>query len=67
MKKLICLFFVFALITQSGFAKDKVIRFSSLDWPPYSGSSLSGQGANVIGAKAAFAAMGYELEVVFYP
>ncbi len=68
MKKLICLFFIFALIiTQSSFAKDKIVRFSSLDWPPYSGSSLSGQGANVIVAKAAFAAMGYELEVVFYP
>jgi len=70
MRKLIyCLFFLLAVlaIPPSSFAEGKVVRFASLDWPPYSGASLPEQGANITVAKAAFAAMGYELEVMFYP
>ncbi|KZZ48080.1 MAG: transporter substrate-binding domain-containing protein [Saccharospirillaceae bacterium] len=46
---------------------DKVVKLTSLDWPPYSGKALNEQGASVAVAKAAFAAMGYTLEVDFFP
>lgn len=48
-------------------AQDKVIRLTSLDWPPYSGDKLEQQGASVAVARAAAEAMGYTLEVRFLP
>lgn len=45
----------------------KKVYFTSLEWPPYSGENLKGQGASVAVARAAFDAMGYELHVDFYP
>jgi polar amino acid transport system substrate-binding protein len=46
---------------------DKVIRLTSLEWPPYSGAKVDQQGANVAVVRAAAKAMGYELEVKFFP
>ncbi len=46
---------------------DKTIYLTSLDWPPYSGKTLKDQGASIAVAKAAFKAMGYDLQVDFYP
>jgi len=46
---------------------DKLIRLSSLEWPPYSGANLPGQGATIAVVRAALAAVGYSLEVTFYP
>jgi len=46
---------------------EKKVYFTSLEWPPYSGAELRGQGASVAVAKAAFEVMGYELQVDFYP
>lgn len=43
------------------------IKLVSLYWPPYSGENLVGQGANIAVARAAFEAVGVELEVDFYP
>jgi len=43
------------------------VYLTSLDWPPYSGKALTEQGASVAVAKAAFKAMGHELEVEFFP
>lgn len=40
---------------------------TSLDWPPYSGESLSDNGFSVAIARAAFSTMGYELVVEFKP
>lgn len=45
----------------------KVVYMTSLNWPPYSGKGLPGNGANVVVARKAFAAVGYELRVVFLP
>lgn len=45
----------------------KKVYFTSLEWPPYSGENLRGQGASVAVARAAFEVMGYELHVDFYP
>lgn len=45
----------------------ETVRLTSLEWPPYSGDSLPEKGASIAVAKAAFAAVGYDLEVKFFP
>ncbi|WP_235596667.1 transporter substrate-binding domain-containing protein [Marichromatium gracile] len=45
-------------------AAAETVRFSSLEWPPCAGAALPQQGGV---ARAAFAAMGAELIVEFYP
>lgn len=40
---------------------------ATLEWPPYSSPELPGGGASVVVARKAFAAVGMELEVRFYP
>jgi polar amino acid transport system substrate-binding protein len=45
----------------------ETVYLTSLDWPPYAGKNLTEQGASVAVAKAAFKAMGHELEVDFFP
>lgn len=62
----ISLFIITLLLSQLSMA-EKVVKLTSLDWPPYSGKTLSDQGASVAVAKAAFAAMGYTLKVDFFP
>lgn len=69
-KKIILLgviLFSFLISFSSCFAEGKIIRMVSLDWPPFAGKSIPDNGANVIVAKAAFKAMGYDLKVEFYP
>lgn len=48
-------------------AQDKVIRLTSLEWPPYAGEKVAEQGASVAVVRAAAEAMGYKLEVKFFP
>lgn len=70
MKKGLLFLFVCGVVltlAASAFAQGKTVKLTSLEWPPYTSSGLSEQGANVAVAKAAFAAMGYTLEVDFYP
>jgi polar amino acid transport system substrate-binding protein len=55
-----------ALISSYAMAAERIV-LTSLEWPPYTGTELKEQGASVAVAKAAFAAMGYELVVEFYP
>jgi polar amino acid transport system substrate-binding protein len=45
----------------------RVVRLTSLEWPPYSGEQLRQQGASVAIVRAALAAMGHALEVRFVP
>jgi polar amino acid transport system substrate-binding protein len=45
----------------------KTIRLTSLEWPPYSGEALKQRGATTAVVRAALAAMGYKLEVQYYP
>lgn len=60
--------FLTLLISAWSFAEpDKEVRLTTLQWPPYSGQQLAEQGASVAVAKAAFAAMGYQLHVDFFP
>jgi len=48
-------------------AQDKVIKLTSLEWPPYAGEKVDQQGASVAVVRAAAEAMGYKLEVKFFP
>lgn len=48
-------------------AQDKVIKLTSLEWPPYAGAQVAEQGASVAVVRAAAEAMGYKLEVKFFP
>jgi polar amino acid transport system substrate-binding protein len=43
------------------------VHLTSLDWPPYTGAELPAGGATTAVVRAALAAVGYRLEVVFYP
>lgn len=53
-------------IAGSALAETKEIKLTSLEWPPYNGEKLPGQGFNTVVAKEAFKAMGYDLKVEFY-
>lgn len=44
-----------------------VIRLASSEWPPYSGKALHGYGASTAVIRAALAAVGYKLQVEFFP
>lgn len=48
-------------------AAGKPVKLATLEWPPYVSGSLPGQGAAVVVARAAFAAMGYELSIEVLP
>ncbi|MDX1696272.1 MAG: transporter substrate-binding domain-containing protein [Ketobacteraceae bacterium] len=66
MKKILflCIGLLFA---GAALADGKTVYLTSLDWPPYSGKDLPGGGASVQVVRAAFAAMGYNLKVDFFP
>lgn len=51
---------------SSVMAAEKV-KLTSLDWPPYTSEALKEKGASAAVAKAAFAAVGYDLTIEFYP
>ncbi len=54
-------------LASPALAEDKVVKLTSLDWPPYTSADLPEQGASALVAKKAFEAMGYKLVVEFYP
>ncbi|TPD55260.1 MAG: transporter substrate-binding domain-containing protein [Thalassolituus maritimus] len=48
-------------------AEDKVVRLATLEWAPYTSQTLKHQGATTEVVRRAFKAMGYELQIMFYP
>lgn len=46
---------------------DKVVYLSSIEWPPYTGQFLNNQGESSKLVRAAFAMMGYKVEIIFVP
>jgi polar amino acid transport system substrate-binding protein len=48
-------------------ASDKIVYLTSLEWPPYAGKDLPEQGSSIALVREAYAAMGYRLEVTFFP
>ena len=55
------------IICSPCFAGNKKIVLASLDWPPYSGDYLYNEGASIAVARAAFKAVGYDVEIRYYP
>ena len=54
-------------LSNNLWAADKLIKLSSLDWPPYTGPSLADKGATAAVVKAAFEAAGYKVQIDFFP
>ena len=50
-----------------GLCGDKTIVLTSLEWPPYTGAQLPGEGMSSEVVRAAFEAVGYTVEIRFYP
>ncbi|SIS90625.1 amino acid ABC transporter substrate-binding protein, PAAT family [Thalassolituus maritimus] len=48
-------------------AEDKVVRLATLEWAPYTSQTLKHQGATTEVVRRSFKAMGYELQIMFYP
>jgi polar amino acid transport system substrate-binding protein len=55
------------LTSTMSYGQEKVVYFTSLDWPPYSGADLPHQGRTIQRATQIFSAMGYTLKVDFFP
>jgi len=71
MRKLLLVLYVLGL-TLTTFqyvanAEDKKIVLASLYWPPYTGQELPLEGASTRVVRQALKAMGYELEIRFFP
>jgi len=67
-KRVILLLGMCWLTAVSGQARaEPSVTLTSLDWPPYAGADLREQGASSAVARAAFEAMGYHLNIAFYP
>lgn len=56
-----------AMAAGSCRADDKHVRLVSLEWQPYAGAALPEQGASAVVVRAAFQAMGYAVDIDFYP
>lgn len=56
-----------ALAATPCHAEQKLVRLVSLEWQPYAGAGLREQGAAAAVVKAAFQAVGYSVDIDFYP
>lgn len=66
-KKIACALIFLLLCSGAAGVSQKTVWLTTLEWPPYTSSELPEFGASIVVARAAFAAMGYTLEVAFYP
>ena len=66
MKKLYFLLLTF-IISFHLFCQEKTVNLTTLEWPPFTGKSLSAKGLTTYIIQKAFEAEGYKLEVSFYP
>ena len=67
-----CIFFLLALCLALAFSVpawcgEKKIVLTSLEWPPYAGADLPGGGMSSVVVRAAFEAVGYDVEIRFLP
>ena len=59
---------ILSLLSSVSYADDqKTMGLATLEWPPYEGSSLKDQGADVAVIRAALASVGYELKLGIFP
>lgn len=66
-KKIACALLLLLLCSGAAGVPQKTVWLTTLEWPPYTSTELPELGASIVVARAAFAAMGYTLEVSFYP
>lgn len=59
--------FAACLFCGAAAAQDKSVKFTSLDWPPFSGGTLPDQGVFIGVVRDALAKQGYKVEVTFLP
>ncbi|MCP4355777.1 MAG: amino acid ABC transporter substrate-binding protein [Proteobacteria bacterium] len=64
---ILCLLCAVSLTTHKVNAQENVIKFTSLEWPPFSGKTLRQEGAFIAVVRAAYEAMGYKIKVTFLP
>ncbi len=64
---ILCLLCAVSLATHTVNAQENVIKFTSLEWPPFTGKTLRQEGAFTAVVRAAYEAMGYKIEVTFLP
>lgn len=62
-----CALGMFAGLPMEAKAQEKVVKLTSLEWPPFSGEKLQQNGAFTAVVRAAYEAMGYKIEVKFLP
>lgn len=55
------------VLISAAMAQDRVVKMTSLEWPPFSGKTLPGGGIAVAIAREALSASGYRLEVEYLP
>lgn len=67
MLRLLLLLSLWCISTSQAQESDRVIRLTSLYWPPYSGQELPEQGFNIFTVRQAMEKVGFRLEVHFYP
>jgi len=65
--KALLLLISWLILLSPALAGEKKIILGSLEWPPYVSADLPGGGASSEVVRAAFKAMGYDLEIRFYP
>lgn len=58
---------ILGLAASTTKAEPSTLQLTSLEWPPYSGSTLPEQGASSAVVRDAFAAAGYTLRIQFVP
>lgn len=55
------------LLWLPGLAQEKKVVLATLYWPPYTGANLPGEGESSLIVRQAFKAVGYDLEIRYYP
>ncbi|OEU65059.1 MAG: hypothetical protein BA863_04180 [Desulfovibrio sp. S3730MH75] len=58
---------LFCLVMIGSAQADNAIIISSVEWPPYTGANLPGNGESAIAVREAFSAMGYKVVFRFLP
>ncbi|MCP4355779.1 MAG: amino acid ABC transporter substrate-binding protein, partial [Proteobacteria bacterium] len=64
---ILCLLCVVSLATHKLNAQENIIKFTSNEWPPFTGKDLKQEGTCITVVRNAYEAMGYKIEITFLP
>ncbi|MCP4355778.1 MAG: amino acid ABC transporter substrate-binding protein [Proteobacteria bacterium] len=62
---ILCLLCIVSLATHKVNAQENVIKFTSHEWPPFSGKKLQQEGTCITVVRNAYEAMGYKIKITF--